>query len=281
MNTKRNYLHDASSRAGEHKKTIEKSGIILMLLILFFLGMMSLDRSNKPENSGKDSASGVIATTSSETKNAVANSDLSDSGIPSEEISTETGSNEQGMGGTTEEIDITKILFPVKEIESTGGDFPEYKKIDEINGNKTYARYIEINPKKSVSFSIGYMEGCPNGCYWGNETCLEACSNPNNWVEDRKFKPEDFIQPLGGKDSEGNDNVRNEGSYTKDRYYGRFTKSNDPSYKTILFYIKIPEDPKEIIGFGYYYVVDSEGKAVRKVNLGIMREEEISTIFLQ
>ena len=100
MNTKTTSLPD--TRAGEHKKTIEKSGIILMLLILVFLGMMSLDRSNKPENSGKDSASGVIATTSSETKNAVANSDLSDSVVPSEKVSTETESNgETDVGETT------------------------------------------------------------------------------------------------------------------------------------------------------------------------------------
>jgi|GEM_PF-5336481 len=158
MNTKTTSLPD--TRAGEHKKTIEKSGIILMLLILVFLGMMSLDRSNKPENSGKDSASGVIATTSSETKNAVANSDLSDSVVPSEKVSTETESNGEtdvgettGYEGRSGYSELMSRYYGYIEMEV--GNPASWSDID---GYTLYLKVKELKRGELLTFDIVYFD---------------------------------------------------------------------------------------------------------------------------
>jgi len=136
-------------------KIIVASAIIFLVFLVVFL-----NNSNKPENSGKDSASGVIATTSSETKNAVANSDLSDSGIPSEKVSTETESNgETDVGESTdyeERSGYSELMSRYYGyIEMEVGNPASWSDID---GYTLYLKVKELKRGELLTFDIVYFD---------------------------------------------------------------------------------------------------------------------------
>jgi len=200
----------------------------------------------------------------------------------------------EGWGGmTTESIDLLKILFPCKEIELGEGDNPAVLgEINEINGHKTYIRFLDFKKKERVSFAIGYIEGCPEGCHWNNEeSCLEACANPNNWREEKRFISEDETQ---GFSKEGTKSIENyldflekkiqaietlsESETENEVYYGRIIKLDDPTYITSPYYLVLPKGTLGLKSFGTYSLIKENRDPEDPFEFKIVINEDTSLI---
>ncbi len=250
----------------EKNSTLKTIGIVIVLLILL-IGGYSLFGNDSGENSVSETTS-PSETDNSQTDNS---NDLSDVVTPiattsdepcldDEERNEETGEcEEKGFGGSDDETAITKLLFPCIEKEKSAGSRKTYLgESGTINGHKKFCWITSFIPEEELTFSIGYMEGCPDGDV-GKDA--EICTDVNNWREEKRKVPTDKIQSLGG------DKERNEGTYTRAGYYGQIIKSNDPNYITSSFFSIVPENPKDLEGLGSYYIISPPGNTVFSIEI--------------
>lgn len=157
-------------------------------------------------------------------------SNFSDSDVPNV-------GEEEGFGGSDGEKNITNYLFPCTEIEKSAGSRGTYLgESNTINGHKKLCWITSFIPEEELTFSIGYMEGCPVGNVEKNG---EVCTDVNNWREEKRKVP------------------ATEGAYEKAGYYGQITKPNDPDYITNSFISIIPEKPEDLEGLGSYFRINS------------------------
>ena len=168
---------------------------------------------------------------------------------------------EEGYGGSDGEINVTKLLFPCTEKQRTSDSYGKFLgEIDKINGHKKFCWITSFIQEEELTFSIGYMEGCPVGNVEKNS---EACTDVNNWREEkRKISPENRTGLVGE-------------NYTNKGYYGSMIKSDDPEYKTDLFYTKIPEKPQEIEKLGSYHVTTGDIRTYKIITIEIKKDEAV------
>lgn len=74
-------------------------------------------------------------------------------------------------------LDITKVLLPCENKETNS----------EKDDSKTYIRILDFKTNESVSFEVGHIKDCDEGCAWDDENCLPACTtvnlnNDQEWV---------------------------------------------------------------------------------------------------
>ncbi len=125
---------------------------------------------------------------------SIANLSLKESSIVTDTDNSELKSSVE-IGGTNEKTDFTKTLIPYAETNATGGDL---KKFSTVNEHMLYYRFLSFNKGKEINFTVGYMEGCPDGCFFNNETiCPEACTIPANWQTVQTFKGTGLVQYAG------------------------------------------------------------------------------------
>ena len=116
----------------------------------------------------------------------------------------------------TEKTDFRKILLPYEEENKTGENLKKGESIKYYG----FPKYSE----GKIVVAIGQIEGCPNGCFFNNETvCPEACFVPGNWKEEKRF----------------------EGTFFKDSYYKFFKKDGDKDTKE--FYCQIKKYPLHLL----------------------------------
>gem|GEM_PF-5788422 len=215
------------------------------LTILIFLGVITFNPSFSQKVPTSDSSSKNVSNKSNE----------------------ETQKTE--VLGTEEPQSVIGLLFPCVIEKNSGGDRSETIGYDlKIDGYRFYTQFTEIIDKKVMKFETGYIEGCPDGCYWDDEkSCPDACKDSKNWHRVSWFESEDFIQPLGGGE------YRNEGPYREgfdgdEAYYGSVHKEGT-LYITNPRYLNLPKKTIELETFGSYSFVDEEGHSLNPYNSSI------------
>ena len=185
------------------------------------------DGTSQPENNGEE----IPSTTEDPIKTGVSfYSNDSDAGVP-----------DIGMGGIDNPPDITQLLIPVDEKYKTGR-YGEKK----MEGPEKYLKVISHIPEKELSFAIGYMKGCENGCT--EQNCPEACLIPENWIETKRFISTQKIENPP------------EENPPRERYSGSFSKINNPKYKTETLGCSINTKTVFIECTFYGVINDPEGK---------------------
>lgn len=180
---------------------------------------------------------------------------------PVGEVRNEEGECEEaGYGGSEDETDFTKILFPYAETTATGRNL---KELSTVNDHMLYYRFLSFIEEKEMSVAIGYMEGCKEGCYFNNETiCPKACHVPSNWREVKRFVPDDKRAFVDSEDPKDN------------YYYGHF--NNMEKNKNTLIYCHISKKPLQLTYCSMYRV----GEDVYRIGVGLHEYETAPVITL-
>ena len=148
---------------------------------------------------------------------------------PIDKIPDEVGPIGETETGEPTKTDFKKILFAYKESDENWSSVLHKELAEELDGHQAYYRILSFTQGKEMSFAVGYMKGCPDGCYLDSEEpCPKECLDPNNWKEIKRFVPAEHIQELGGGET------RNEGTFSGGKYHGQFVKLNDPSYRSAV-----------------------------------------------
>ena len=123
---------------------------------------------------------------------------------------------ESGLSGTTEELDFRNNLFPYKEADESSSSLLNKELLEATENHQPYYRLLSFKQGEKLSFAVGYMEGCPDGCYLDGNICPKECHDPDNWREVKSFTPAEYIEELGGGET------RNNGTFSGGMYYGQF-----------------------------------------------------------